>query len=289
MARTPDESGPVTRSTSLGRALNALGHAVLAIGGLFMVLPILWMVSTSFKPPTEVSLWPPELIPREPTFENYIGIFDDAPFGLYFLNSLGYSLVATASVVVTSLFAGAVFGKYKFPGHIFLFMVIVATAIVPFEAYIIPLYIQLIDLDWINTYQGIVLPTLFLSLGVFLLRQHVSSAIPTELLEAGRVDGASEWWILGRVIAPLSSPALSAIGIFAFIQAWGAFIWPLIVANDQDLFNMELGLQIFQFRFSVEYGKLMAGSVVSTLPMLIAFLVLRRRIIESVALSGIKG
>jgi multiple sugar transport system permease protein len=289
MARSRDDSGPVVRPTPLGRALNILGHTVLALGALFMVLPILWMISTSFKPPTEVSLWPPELIPREPTLENYIGLFDDAPFGLYFLNSLGYSLVATVSVMLTSLLAGAVFGKYKFPGHVFLFMVILATAIVPQAVYIIPLYIQLIDLDWINTYQGIVLPTLFLSFGVFLLRQHVSSAIPTELLEAGRVDGASEWWILARVIAPLSTPALSAIGILAFIDAWGAFIWPLIVANDQDLFNMELGLQIFQFRFSVEYGKLMAGSVVSTLPMLIAFLVLRRRIIESVALSGLKG
>jgi multiple sugar transport system permease protein len=247
------------------------------------------MVSTSFKPPTEVSLWPPELLPREWTFDNYTGIFDDAPFHLYFANSVGYSLVATVSVMLTSLLAGAVFGKYNFPGRIVLFMVILATAIVPPEVYIIPLYIQIIDLDWVNTYQGIVLPTLFLSFGVFLLRQHVSSAIPTELLEAGRVDGASEWWILARVIAPLSSPALSAIGIFAFIEAWGAFLWPLIVANDQDLFNMELGLQVFQFRFSVEYGKLMAGSVISTAPMLIMFLILRRRIIESVALSGLKG
>ncbi len=289
MARAVDSSGPVTRPTRLGRTLNAAGHVVLATGALFMVLPILWMISTSFKPPTEVSLWPPELIPKAPTWDNYVGIFDDAPFGLYFLNSLGYSLVATVSAMVTSLLAGAVFGKYQFPGRTFLFMVILATAMVPFEAYIIPLYIQLIDLDWINTYQGIMLPTLFLSLGVFLLRQHVSSAIPSELLEAGRVDGASEWWILARVIAPLSGPALSAVGIYAFISAWGAFIWPLIVANDQDLFNMELGLQVFQFRFSVEYGKLMAGSVISTLPMLIAFLVLRRRIIESVALSGLKG
>ncbi|MBI1774500.1 MAG: carbohydrate ABC transporter permease [Proteobacteria bacterium] len=289
MVRPEDDSGPVTRPTSLGRLLNGIGHIILAVGAIFMVLPILWMVSTSFKPPTEVSLWPPELIPSQPTWDNYTGIFDDAPFHVYFLNSVGYSLVATISVMVTSLLAGAIFGKYNFPGRVFLFMVIIATAIVPFEAYIIPLYIQIIDLDWVNTPQGIVLPTLFLSFGVFLLRQHVSSAIPTELLEAGRVDGASEWWILRRVITPLSAPALSAIGIFAFIQAWGAFFWPLIVANDQDLFNMELGLQIFQFRFSADYGKLMAGSVISTLPMLIAFLVLRRRIIESVALSGLKG
>ncbi len=153
----------------------------------------------------------------------------------------------------------------------------------------IPLYLQLNAIKWINTYQGIILPYLFMSFGIFLMRQHVASAIPTDYLEAARIDGASEWWILARIIAPLSTPALSAIGIFAFIQAWAAFIWPLLVANDQLLFNMEVGLTAFQFKFSADYGKLMAGSVISTVPMLIVFLILRRRIIESVALTGLKG
>ncbi len=279
----------VESRTPLGWALHILIHVVLLIGAVFMVLPIVWMFFTSFKPPTEVSIWPPRILPIEWTMENYRGIFIDAPFDRFFLNSVGLSVVATISVCVTSLAAGAMFGKYKFPGRTFLFLAILATAIVPFESYMIPLYLQLIDIGWINTYQGILLPTLFMSFGVFLLRQHTSSAIPTELLEAGRVDGASEWWILGRVIAPLSMPALSAIGIFAFIQAWAAFIWPLMVANEQTLFNMELGLAAFQFRFSVDYGKLMAGSVLSVTPMLIVFLLLRRRIIESVALTGMKG
>jgi multiple sugar transport system permease protein len=199
------------------------------------------------------------------------------------------SLVATASVCLTSFVAGAVFAKYRFPGRTLLFGLIIATAIVPFESYMIPLYIQLIAVGWINTYQGIILPTLFMSFGIFLMRQHVASAIPTDYLEAARIDGASEWWILIRVIAPLSVSAFSAIGIFAFIQAWAAFIWPLLIANDQLLFNMEVGLTAFQFKFSTDFGKLMAGSVISTLPMLIVFLILRRRIIESVALTGIKG
>ena len=153
----------------------------------------------------------------------------------------------------------------------------------------IPLYLQLVGIEWINTYQGIILPYLFMAFGIFLMRQHVSSAIPDDLLEAARVDGAGEWWILGRVVAPLSGNALAAVGIFAFIQGWGIFIWPLLVANDQLLFNMELGLTAFQFVFTSDTGKLMAGSVVSVVPMLIIFLLLRRRIIESVALPGIKG
>jgi multiple sugar transport system permease protein len=268
---------------------NLLIHAILMLGAVFMILPMVWMLATSFKPATEIVLWPPRLLPLAPTLANYTGIFEVAPFGRFFLNSAGLSIVATLSVAITSLVAGAVFAKYRFPGRGFLFGLIIATAIVPFESYMIPLYIQLIAIGWINTYQGIVLPTLFMSFGIFLMRQHVASAIPTDYLEAARIDGASEWWILLRVIAPLSVPALSAIGIFAFIQAWAAFIWPLLVANDQLLFNMEVGLTAFQFKFSSDYGKLMAGSVISVLPMLAIFLLLRRRIIESVALTGLKG
>jgi multiple sugar transport system permease protein len=271
------------------RLLQLLVHLVLMAGAVFMVLPILWMVVSAFKPPAEIIVWPPVILPREPTLENFRGLFEVAPFGRFFANSLGLSLGSTLSVMLTSLVAGAVFAKYRFPGRTFLFGLILATAIVPFESYMIPLYLQLVSIKWINTYQGIILPTLFMSFGIFLLRQHVASAVPSELLEAARVDGGSEWWILARVIAPLSVPALSAIGIFAFIQAWGAFIWPLMIANKQTLFNMELGLTAFQFRFSTDYGKLMAGSVLSTLPMLIVFLILRRRIIDSVALTGMKG
>jgi multiple sugar transport system permease protein len=247
------------------------------------------MLMTSFKPATEIAVWPPHLLPQAPTLSNYAGMFEVAPFARFFLNSGGISLIATLSVAVTSLLAGTVFAKYRFPGRGLLFGLIIATAIVPFESYMIPLYLQLNSIKWINTYQGIILPYLFMSFGIFLMRQHVSSAIPTDYLEAARIDGASEWWVLLRVIAPLSTTALSAVGIFAFIQAWAAFIWPLLVANDQLLFNMEVGLTAFQFKFSTDYGKLMAGSVISTLPMLIVFLVLRRRIIESVALTGLKG
>jgi multiple sugar transport system permease protein len=271
------------------RLLTGLAHAILLLGAVFMVLPMLWMLATSFKPAPEIAVWPPKLLPQAPTLANYAGVFETAPFARFFANSMGLSLVSTASVVVTSLLAGSVFAKYRFPLRGLLFGLIIATAIVPFESYMIPLYLQLNAIGWINTYQGMVLPTLFMSFGIFLMRQHVAQAIPTDYLEAARIDGASEWWILLRVVAPLSVSAFSTIGILAFIQAWTAFIWPLLVANDQRLFNMEVGLTVFQFKFSTDYAKLMAGSVISTLPMLIVFLILRRRIIDSVALTGIKG
>lgn len=277
-------------SRKIGARIGGIAiHAILMLGAVFMILPMVWMLATSFKSPEEIAIWPPRLLPLAPTFANFTGIFEVAPFARFFLNSMGMSLVATASVAVTSLLAGAVFAKYRFPGRTLLFGLIIATAIVPFESYMIPLYLQMNAVKWINTYQGMVLPYLFMSFGIFLMRQHVASAIPMDYLEAARIDRASEWWILLRIIAPLSTTALSAVGIFAFIQAWSAFLWPLLIANNQLLFNMEVGLTAFQFKFSSDYGKLMAGSVVSVVPMLCIFLVLRRRIIESVALTGLKG
>ena len=264
-------------------------HAILMLGALLMVMPMIWMLLTAFKPAPEIARWPPVFWPQHPTFANFTGAFQAAPFGRFFANSVGIAFVCTLFCVLTSLIAGTVFGKYRFIGRAFLFSLVLATAIVPFESYMIPLYLQLVSIEWINTYQGIVLPYLFMAFGIFLMRQHVSSAIPTELMEAGRVDGAGEWWILRRVIAPLSGNALAAVAILAFNQAWAMLLWPLLVANDQKLFNMELGLTAFQFRFSSDYGKLMAGSVISVVPMLIIFLLLRRRIIENMALTGLKG
>ena len=271
------------------RISSVLIHGVLSLGALFMLLPMVWMVATSFKLPGEIAVWPPHLLPQQPTWANYSGLFEAAPFLRFFGNSVFIAVASTASCVVTSMIAGAVFAKYRFPGRSVLFMLVLATAIVPFEAYMIPLYIELVRIHWINTYQAIILPTLVMSFGIFLVRQHVASAIPDELMEAARVDGASESWTFRRVLVPLSGNAIAAVGIFAFIQAWAAFIWPLLVANNQLLFNMEVGLTAFQFRFSADYGKLMAGSTLSTVPMLIVFLLLRPRIIEDMALTGIKG
>ena len=294
-------------------------HVVLMAGAVVMVAPMLWMFVTAFKTQAEIAIWPPVFLPQHWTLENFTGAFRTAPFGRFFLNSLMIAVIigdadgvvvvpqAIEAEVLAAAFEklkgekstladlqagiplGAVFAKYRFPGRPLLFGLVMATAIVPFEAYMIPLYLQLVGLGWVNTYAGIILPYLFMAFGIFLMRQHVSSSIPTELLEAGRVDGAGEWWLLARVIAPLSGNALAAVGIFAFIQGWGIFIWPLLIANDQMLFNMELGLTAFQFAFSADIGKLMAGSVVSVVPMLLVFLLLRRRIIENMALTGVKG
>jgi multiple sugar transport system permease protein len=274
--------------TAINRG-SVLTHLVLVVGSVVMIFPVLWMVSTSFKPPTEVLVWPPTLLPRAPTLANYGTVFDTIPILRFFLNSVVISVVSTACVIGTSLIAGYVFAKFDFPGRDILFFLILITAIVPFESYMTPLYLQMVQIKWINTYPGMIAPYAVMSFGVLLMRQHMRSAIPDELIDAARIDGASEWRIFAEIVVALSLPAAGALGIFAFIQAWAAFLWPLLVANQRDLFNLELGLNAFQFRFSVDYGPLMAGSVLSVLPMVIAFLLLRRQIIESAAISGLKG
>jgi multiple sugar transport system permease protein len=264
-------------------------YVLLIIASLLMLIPFIWMVSTSFKPASEIVIWPPQLIPQNPTWQNYTKVFTTIPILLYLFNSLLISTVSTIFVLATSLIAGYIFAKFRFPGRDLLFGLVLVTAIVPLESYIVPFYLQMIDLKWVNTYQGVIAPFAIMSFGIFLMRQHISSSIPDDYIDAARIDGASEWSIFIRIIVPLSTSAMGALGIFAFIQAWGAFLWPLLMASDQRIFNMELGLTAFQFKFSVDYGPLMAGSVLNILPMVIAFVFLRRQIIDSIAMSGLKA
>lgn len=220
-------------------------HIVLILGGIAMILPFVWMFVTSIKPSTEVLSWPPSFIPKSPTWENYRTVLREAPFGRYFLNTLLVSTISALSILFTSSLSGFIFAKYKFPGRSVLFLVLLATAMIPLECYMISLYLLINRFGWINTYQGVVAPILVMAFGVFFMRQNILS-VPNELLDAARIDGCSEWRIYTTIILPLSRSALGALAIFAYMQAWSFFIWPLIVINERDLYTMELGLTMFQ-------------------------------------------
>lgn len=283
-------SGASERLRAGRRRLGDLGgEALLLIGAVLMVMPFLWMISTALKSPAELLSWPPTLVPEAPTLENFRLVFTTAPFGRWLLNSLLLAVVSTSAILVTSAIAGYVLAKFTFPGRAALFTVILATAIVPFEVYMIPLYLTARDLGVIDSLPGVMLPFLIMSFGIFFVRQNVLAAIPDELIEAGRIDGASELWIFGRLVVPLLGGPLSALGIFAFMQAWNQFVWPLLVANSKSLYTAEVGLALFQTGYTINFGAVSAGSVISVLPILIVFIVLRRRIIDGVALSGLKG
>ena len=263
-------------------------HIVLILGGIAMILPFVWMFVTSIKPSTEVLSWPPSFIPKSPTWENYRTVLQEAPFGRYFLNTFLISTISALSILFTSSLSGFIFAKYEFPGRNTLFLVLLATAMIPLECYMISLYLLINRFGWINTYQGVVAPILVMAFGVFFMRQNILS-IPNELLDAARIDGCSEWRIYTTIILPLSRSALGALAIFAYMNAWSFFIWPLIVINERSLYTMELGLTIFQKRFTVDYGLITAGSTIAVLPILVIFLILRRNIIEGVTLTGLKG
>ena len=271
-----------------GRLHLLLMHTFLATWAIVMIFPFVWMLSTSVKPAAEILQFPPRLLPYAPTLANYARAFTAAPFARFFVNSLVVTLVSTVIVVVTSTMAGYIFGKYRFPGDSAIFLILLATAILPLETYMVPLYLTMRNWRWINTYQGLLAPYLIMSFGVFIMRQYFRSAFPDEMMDAARIDGASEWRIFANVAVPTATSAMAAVAIFGAIQAWTAFIWPLIIASAQEMYTTEVGLAVFQKRYTADYGAITAGAIVSILPMIALFLFFRRYITEGIAFTGFR-
>ncbi|HSB07402.1 MAG TPA: carbohydrate ABC transporter permease [Thermodesulfobacteriota bacterium] len=262
-------------------------YLFLGITSFMMVAPFLWVFLTSFKRSVEIVTETPRLLPLVWTLENYLKLPKVAPFIRFFLNSILVSGVSTFFIAFGSAACGYVFAKYRFRGRDFLFFLIISTILIPLQTYIVPLYLLTWKLGWINTYQGLIFPLIIMSSGIFFLRQNILS-IPDELIDAARVDGASEWRVFRSVILPLSLSPIAAISIVNWVYTWSLFIWPLIVANSTEKFTMELGLMYFQREYAVDYGGIMAACVITLLPVLVVFLVFRTRIIEGVAFTGMK-
>ncbi|UCF94510.1 MAG: carbohydrate ABC transporter permease [Desulfobacterales bacterium] len=262
-------------------------HLFLGLTSFLTVAPFIWVVFTSFKPSTEIVTETPRLLPAVWTLENYLKLPQVAPFLRFFLNSIIVSGVSTFFIALGSAACGYVFAKYRFRGRDFLFGLVIATILIPLQTYIVPLYLLTWKLKWINTYQGLIFPLIIMSSGIFFLRQNIMS-IPDALIDAARVDGASEWRVFFSIILPLSISPIAAISIVNWVYTWSLFIWPLIVANSTEMFTMELGLMYFQREYAVDYGGIMAACVITLLPVLVVFLIFRTRIIEGVAFTGIK-
>lgn len=280
-------------SAATRRQLARLGRwivaAILLVGGLVMVFPLFWMVSTSLRPAPELLLVPPQLLPIHWTIANYQKVLADAPVLSWLWNSIVFATVSTLFIILTSTTSGYVFAKFRFPGNNLLFMLVLATAIIPFEIYMVPLFLQMKALGLVNSPLGMILPYLVLSYGIFFMRQNTMTSVPDELLDAARIDGMSEAGIMVRLVPRLLSPAISALAIFAFLQAWTAFIWPLLILNDPKYFPMELGVSQFANTFSVNFGVTTAAASIAVIPTIVGFLFLRRRIVEGITLTGLKG
>ena len=270
------------------RLTNLAIDAFLIAFSLAMLLPLLFLVGNAFKTPQEILQWPPTLVPRQPTLENFTSVLSDTPLLTWIWNSFLFAGLSTLSIMTTSAIAGYILGKFPFKVLTIVFGIILATAIIPFEVYMIPLYFQVKALGALNSVWGLLIGYLVMSFGIFLIRQNVIHAIPDELLEAALIDGASEFWVFIYVVLPLLRAPLAALGVLAFFQAWTAFTWPLIVASTKTSYTIEVGLALFQTGFTVDVGRLSAASSVVLIPSITLFVFLRRQFVQGVASTGLK-
>jgi len=274
----------------LKRLGTVLKYAILIFGAILMVFPFAWMIDASLMTSSEIQRRPPALYPAEIQWRNFTDLLDVLPFGRLYLNSLLVTIATVIGVLFTSSLAGFAFAKYQFPGREVLFYIILATMMIPFFVTLIPVFYIVRQLGWINTYQGLIFPSITSAYGIFLMRQFIFS-VPDELLDAARIDGAPEPMIYWRIIIPLTRPALATLGTFTFIGSWNAFLWPLLVINSRDLYTVPLGLNTLRIFASEQrnLNLLMSGTVLSVVPTLILFIFLQRYFIQGITLTGLKG
>lgn len=263
-------------------------HLLLIAIGIGMILPLLWGLSTSLKPTADIISTTPTLIPRRFSWEHYAKLATVAPLFRFFLNSVIIAVASTLFVLVGSVTAGYVFAKYRSRWLNLLLICVIATILIPMESYLVPLYVTVLKLGWINSYIGMIYPTVIMSSGIFFLRQSMLS-IPDDLIDAARIDGCGEFYVVARVVAPLVTPALATVAILNWVFTWSLFIWPLVVASSDKLFPLEVGLMYFQRQHMVDYGGVMAATLASMAPVLLVFILFRRHIIQGIASTGMKG
>jgi multiple sugar transport system permease protein len=270
------------------RAAKVIVNGLLIGASLVVLFPLLWMLSVSFMQPGEASTFPPPLLPAQATLANYHELFVRAGMGRYLFNSL---LIATALTLVSLAFnlsAGYAFAKLQFRGRERIFQVLLGALVVPAQVTMIPLFLLMKWLHLVNSYGGVIVPALASVFGIFLVRQYART-IPDELLEAARLDGAGEWRIFLRIVLPLLKPIIVTLAIFTFLGSWNDFMWPLIVLSDQDWQTAPVALAALSREHVQDNELMMAGSVVTILPVLILFLVLQRHYIQGLMLGGVKG
>lgn len=263
-------------------------YLLLILGGLVMIIPFAWMVSTSLKSGEYVLSMPPQWIPNPATLDSYRRIFALYPIGRMLFNSVLVAGLTTLGQLITCSMAAYAFARLKFRGHNLVFLLYLATMMVPFQVTITPLFILMRIFDWINTYQGLILPGVFSAFGTFLLRQAFLT-IPTEYEEAAYMDGASPLTIFLKIILPLSRPALATLSVFAFMGSWNAFLWPLFIVREETLMTLPVGLATLQGRWLTEWNLVMAGTVITVLPMLLLYLIAQKYLVQGYVMSGLKG
>ena len=283
----------------LGRVVT---HALLLLGAGAMLLPFVWMLSTSIKPPDQLFTVPPTWVPRTPAWENYAKAMGAGNFGRYAFNSLILAVANMVTNVGLSALAGYAFARLAFPGRNLLFVLVLATLMVPYQVTIIPQFVIIRHMPffggndalgqggigWINSYWGLIVPGAVGAFGIFMLRQFFET-LPRELEDAARIDGAGEFRIFWQIMLPLAVPAVATLAIFSFQAGWNAFLWPLLITTTDDMRTIQLGLTVFVQQYSTQWDQLMAATVVATLPIIAVFAVGQKLLVKGIAFTGLKG
>jgi len=263
-------------------------YITLTLFGLLMVFPFFWSIISSFKPANEIISIPPRFWSENFTLKNYREVITTGKFGRWYLNSIIVASVVTISVCFFSSLAGYSLSKFTYPHKEKFFYFILSTMMVPLQILIIPWYVMFTYFKLNDTYLGLILPGIMSAFGIFMIRQFCDN-IPDSIIEAARLDGASEFKIFYKIIFPILKPSLSALAIITFVGNWDAFLWPLIIINNESLKTLPLGLQSFAGQYTVEYHLIMAAANLAVIPSIVIFLILQRQIIRSIAGSGLKG
>lgn len=278
----------VGTNKTIRMGMMVLVYILLFATVLCMLVPYIWMLSSSLKLNKDVFSFPMQWIPQNPRWENFSDIWTRIPLGRFIYNTAKLSIIVTILQLLTSSFAAYAFSKLQFRGKNILFLGYIATIAIPWQAYMVPQFILMRYMGLNNTHLAIILLQAFSAFGVFLMRQFYQG-VPDELCEAARIDGLSEYGIWARIMLPLSKPALSTLTIFTFVATWNDFLGPMIYLTDTKLKTIQIGLRMFISQYSAEYGLIMAASVVSIIPVVIVFLGLQKYFVQGVASSGIKG
>lgn len=276
------------RRRNVRRRKHPLWQVLALVLAVFFLVPVIWVIISSFKSSAELFAFPPTLLPKEPTSVNYQNALTTGNFALYAGNSLFVAITSTVLALFTNSLAAFALAKYRFRGRNFLFLLTLATIMIPLQVIMVPIFLVLRQIGLTDSLWGIIIPPAATPTGVFLLRQYMLS-IPDEILEAARVDGASEWAIYWRIVLPLSIPALATLGIFSFTWRWNDFVWPFIVLTSENKSTLQLALARLVGQFGVDWSTLLAATVITMLPMLVVFLLLQRYFLGSTTAGSVKG
>jgi len=265
-----------------------ISHAILLIGAFIMIVPFIWMLSTSFKAPGRTFVYPPEWIPRPFVWQNYVEMWQALPFSQFFLNSIKIATLSTIGQLLTCSMGAFAFSILKFKGRDFLFLVLIATLMIPYQVTLIPTFILFSKIGWVGTHLPLWVPAFWGgAFGTFLLRQFYLT-IPIDLAESARIDGANIFQIFIHIYLPLSKPAMATLGIFTFMWSWNDLLNPLIYVSELKQLTLTVGLSFFQNQYGGKWTLMMAGAVVSILPILLIFFFAQKYFIQGIAMTGIK-